>query len=253
MNVIEGGTDMFSLFPMLFISGGTNGGLMVPAGDVPAEIADSLPQGRRPFDAVFLDYRLSIVSWPVGYNDRTEEKSKPAFSAGVSAASADDAVLVMKACKNYQYTKGAQKNKFDLATSRVGHIRPQVEMLVYLPGPVDRLVVVASQGSYASVERTFANIDKLVDPVTEKLGRFPCSIRPATEEVPMGTFQVKIHSLEITPSTNTTSPAWPAYVNWLATARTDAALVAQVNQWTQAADRPMTDEIRQALRLGASL
>ncbi len=253
MNVIEGGGEMFSLFPGLTVSGGANGGLMVPVPGVPDEIADTLPQGRRAFDAVFLDYRLSIVAWPVGYNDRTEEVSKPCYSAAINAVQPEDAALVMRCCKNYQYTKGANKNKFDFATSRVGHIRPQVEMLVYLPDPVNGLVIVSCAANYGSVERTFANIDKLVDEATQKLGRFPCSIRPVSEEASAGQFTWKIHSLEITPSTNTASPAWPAYGTWLNAARLDPAVVNTVSQWVSAADRPMTDEIRAALRIGISL
>ncbi len=238
---------------MLTISAGNQGGVFVPAPFVEQSIADQLPQGKKPFDAVFIGYRLAVSSWPVGYDSNNTE-GKPVWSCAIAANNQADAVSLVRCARQYQYTSTLNRPKFDHATSGVGHVRPQVEVLAYIP-ELDGLVVVSTPSNFGSVESTLAGFQNLTDKSTGAIGQFPASFRPLSEDKSSKKSgqSWKVHRLEVTSSTNQTSPAWTKYEAWRNGAAQDPAVVATVRQWLAADDRPMTDEVRKALALGAAL
>jgi hypothetical protein len=256
----EGGA--VSPFPVLTIS---MDGALVPAPFVEQAIADQLPQGKKPFEGVFMGYRLAVSSWAVGYNDAQPvpgaapapagtDQTKPVWSCALAANNQADAVALVRCGRKYQYTPGGDRAKFDHAVSGVGHVRPQVEILVFVP-ELNDLVVVSTPSNFGAVEATLEGLQRLVDPATGAVGQFPASLRPMSEDKTSKKSgrSWKVHRLDVTSITNQASPAWAKYQGWLAGASQDPAIVQTVRQWLAAEDRPITDDIRKALTMGASL
>jgi hypothetical protein len=242
------------VFPALTVTGGAQGGLFQPHKGIPNEIADMLPQGRKPVEGVFIGYRTELSAWPAGYSERAEEggeKVRPVWTAAAGAGDVTTAALVEKACKQYQFTKGADKHIFDHATSGVGHIRPVLQVLVWSKDLNDVLVVQSTAG-YESWVESLRNLSRQADPVSGALTQFPVSIR--TQSTPRqnkgNTWMV--HTLTFDVPANATGGAMlKGFTEWRPTVVEEKA--AQVNEWLTAEDRPVTDEIRAALVKGSTL
>ncbi len=250
-----------SSFATINLTGGPSGGMFNPASYMPQEVQDQLPSGKKPIQGVLMGYRLAVSAWPVGYTDapanadKNAEKSKPVYACSISANDAAALPLAIKAARNYQYTKGQDKGKFDYATSKVGHLRVSVELLVY-SAEQGQPIVIASPANYGSVEVTLQNVQKLIDPKTGQLGQFPCSIRPVTEDKSSKSgFTWKQHSLDVTNTAGQADGAtqWNSFGAWKAEAVKDAATVQSVRDWISAQDRPATADVIAALKAGASL
>jgi hypothetical protein len=247
-------------FGVVNLSGGPSGGMFCPAEFLPQEVQDALPSGKKPICGVLLGYRLAVSAWPVGYTDapaadKNAAKSKPVYAASVSANDASVLPLALKAARNYQFTKSADKAKFDYATSSAGHIRVAVELLVY-EASLGQPIVVASPANYGCVEATLQNIQKLIDPKTGALGQFPCSIRPVSEEkTSKGGFTWKQHSLDISNTAGQEQSAkdWQSFGAWKAEALKDPGTVQSVRDWISAQDRKVTADVVAALKAAASL
>lgn len=251
-----------SAFGLVNLSGGPSGGMFCPAEFQAQEAQDALPSGKKPIQGVLMGYRLAVSAWPMGYTeagaapkDANAPKSKPVYAASISANDAQHLPLAVKAARNYQFTKSADKSKFDYATSKAGHIRVSVELMVYC-AELGQPIVIATPANYGSVETTLQNIQKLIDPKTGALGQFPCAIRPCTvDKKSKGGFSWKEHSLDIT---NTAGQAdglgqWNSFGAWKAEALKDAGVVQSVRDWISASDRKITGDVAAALVTAASL
>lgn len=250
-----------SAFPVVTQTSGAQGGQFAPADFLPTEVQDTLPSGKKPITAVFLGYRLAVSAWAMGYNDAAAQPKdpnagapKPVYAASVGANDVNGTRLVMAAAKNYQFTKSADKAKFDYATSKAGHVKAQVEMLVYLP-ETNGVVVVSAAAGYGNTEATLKSLVKLVDPKTGALGQFPCQLRPVSEDkTSKSGHSWKQHSIDITTLvTSEGVAALSAYQTWRANAVQDTATVTAVREWLSGADRKLTGDIEAALKAAASL
>jgi hypothetical protein len=237
-------------FPILTVSGGNAGGAFVPLSGTPQEIADMLPQGRKPVEGVFLAYRNEVTAWPISYQERqaqgaqsAEGSDKPAWSAVVPCMNGDASRLLAEACQKYQFTKGPNKPLWNMAASGVGHIRPALQALIYLPA-VDDVIVVQTVSHYSSWKRSLDNLKRHVDPRTGSLSQFPCSIRSVTNTETIGPNQVAIHTLDIGAVMNETGKAWwDAYSAWRAKLADSPDVTALLKEWIMGEDRKLTEEI----------
>lgn len=248
-------------FPVVVQTAGAQGGQFAPADFLPTEVQDTLPSGKKPITAVFMGYRLAVSAWALGYNDSAAQPKdpnagapKPVYTASVGANDAEATKLVMSAAKNYQFTKAADKSKFDYATSKAGHVKVQVELMVFLP-ETNSVVIVSAAPGYGNTEATLKSLQKLVDPKTGGLGQFPCQLRPVSEDKSSKSgFSWKQHSIDITTLvTSDGATALAAYAGWKQTAVTDAGVVQSVRDWLAGTDRKMTGDVRAALLAAASL
>lgn len=250
-----------SPFALINLTGGPSGGMFAPADFLPQEVQDTLPSGKRPLVGVLMGYRMAVSAWASGYidapadADKSKARSKPVYSCSVSANDAKAMPLAMKAGRNYQFTKAADKAKFDYATSRAGHIRLAIELMVYLP-EVGQPVIVSTPSNYGAVETTLQNIAKLIDAKTGGLGQFPCNVRAVTvDKSSKSGFTWKEHSLDMVNSAGSQDGAasWNSYGAWKAEAMKDAGTVQAVRDWINAQDRAVTSEVTAALMSAASL
>ena len=247
-----------SVFPVVTVTAGAQGGQFAPADFLPQELQDILPSGKKPITAVFMGYRLAVSAWAVGYNDAAAAKPasppKPVYAASVSPNDADGLALAMKAAKNCQFTKSADKGKFDYASSKAGHVKVQVELLAYLP-ETNGVVILAAPTGYGSTEATLQSLLKLVDPATKGLGQFPGTFRAVSEEKKSKSgFSWTQHSIDVSTAVTTAGQqVFQQYTTWRQAALQDPGLVASVREWLAAQDRRMTADIKAALVAAASL
>lgn len=255
VSAIDSGSGM--QFPVVAISSGNSGGAFEGAKFQSQEIQDSLPSGRKAVPGVFIGYRVEVAMWPAKFDPAApaDRESKPAHTAAVSGSDSDVLTLLASACKKYQYTKGADKGKFDVATSGAGHPRPTVQCLVYLPSN-NELVVFQVPSHFTSFERTMKNMLKHVDPATGQLPQFPCSLKPSTtQETSKASGQTwSVHHLDIDQNLNAEGKAaWDAWALWKADAQQDPETVQKVRDWLAGADKPVTDAVKAALTVAKSI
>jgi hypothetical protein len=252
MAITEGGGRGELLFPILQLTGGNGGGAFTPIKSVPQEVADQMPQGKKPIDCVFIGYRTELAAWPVGYNDRGAEGGQPVWSMAVPCNAPDDSRLVRGACSSYQFTPGDNKAGWDHAVSGIGHIRPTMQLLVYLPS-VNDLIVVQTPSHFISWQQTMENLKKMVDPKTGLLNQFPCVLRAISEPKIIKGNNTTQHTIEFTSALNEAGAGWwKQYGGWRQAAKQDQEIVEKVNQWLNALDKPIDDTLRQTLKKAES-
>jgi hypothetical protein len=234
------------VFPTLNVKGGNAGGSMEPAKFVAQEVADQLPQGKKPVDGVFMGYRSALNAWPVGYNDRTEG-DKPVFSVAISCGDAEGAGLMGVAAKSYQYTKGDLKGKWDAADSGIGHLLPSMEIMMYVPA-VDDIVIITTPAKFTSWTGTNANLNKLVDPKTKQLLQQPVQVRVVSTPKTVNGNPITEHVLDFNVVATETGKEWyQKYAQFIQQAAADEELREKIENWVNGADRPLTDAIRAVL------
>jgi hypothetical protein len=233
-------------FPIVAITGGAQGGMFAPIKSTPAEIADLLPAGRK-VDGILVAYRTDVTAWPTGYDERATEKPKPSWAFALGATAVDDGVLVDAASHAYQFTPGADKAKFDYATSQIGHLKPTLELLVWCPTTKD-LIVVRTPAGYEGWIESIRAISRLANPKTGTVGQIPvvirCNTASRTNKTKDNTWYV--HSFAFDPQLNEAGGVMlKTYDLW----RQDVAAekAEQVADWIAGDDRPMTDAIRASL------
>lgn len=245
-----------SPFPVIDVTGGNTGGLFSAVkGTAEQDVLDMLPQGGKPVKGIFLAWRTEILAWPAGYQEGQSDRPKPVWSAVISPSAVGDAQAAYKACEAYQFTAKASKAKFDYEASQVGHLRPCLQMLVFLP-EISDVVVVQVPAYFSSWLETQKSLRLLVNPETKQLGQFPCAIRViSTETHNKDRSQTwMVHHCDVTQALDTvTKDAMAKYQPWLAAVRADQEKMAVLQEWMDGADRPMTDEHRVALRKAATL
>lgn len=232
------------LFPILALN---KSGMFCPIAAVPKEIADQMPQGKKDVEAVFVAYRTEIAAWPAGY-DPAGEKGNPVYSFAISSNDVKLSKLATEACGNYQFTKKDNKPAWDYNASGIGHVRPMMAMLVYLPS-VDDLIVVQTPSHYSSWKTTVANLGKHVDPKTGALNQMPCLLRPVSTAKNVNGFDITENTIEFLSQMNATGKAWwEKYAAFLETLKQDEVRLAALREWLECGDKPATDEIVERLQ-----
>lgn len=183
--------DPSSQVPMVYVSGGKTGGAFTVNNYVPDEIAAVLPQGKKPIAGVLLGFRVTAAAWPVGYNDRADDKQGPAWTCVVSSASPAELSQVLRIAKSRQYTSKDEKAKWDYATSGCGHVVPQLQILLYVP-ELENAIAVASTTHYNSCVDSMQSLGSVAD----ELAPMPLVLTPATATVKISGFSVAQHHID---------------------------------------------------------
>lgn len=249
------GSSTKASFPIVETTSGNTGGQFIGAGFQEANLNDRLPSGKKPVECVFVGYRMAATAWPSGYGERGDDKSKPVWSCALTPNEATLGADLARAARNYQFTATGQRDKFSVDKGGPGHIRPQIEVLVYLPD-VDSPVVFRSCPGFSPFSKTLKAMSGLVDPSTGTLNQFPAHIRPVSvEESSKSGHTWKVHSLEVQAMTtpDAAKGVWDQYQDWLTRTKADATAMQEVLDWMSASDHAITDSIKADIKKAISL
>lgn len=247
-------------FPVVNLTSGNGAGsgAFAPADWVDKEFgagtSNLLPAGKRPLTAVFLGYRIELIAWAVAFDDPSRKKDdRPAWSCAIPANDASTVQLATEASKNYQYIKKADKSRFDFAHSKAGHVRPSVQIMVFVPNV--GIVVLTPPMHYTSCERTLKSLSKQANQQTGALQPFPALIEPKSQEdkTPKQTWLQ--HHLDFGLSVGPEAKeAWDQFNEWrMKVLPTDPDVQKDIREFLNGTDHPVTPEIRQALTVAAAL
>lgn len=247
----------FDLFPVVNISGGNTGGMFDPASYLSDDMKRILPSGRNPVPAVVLAYRIALIAFPASRASATdkpgEKSARPSWTCVIP--SHEDAILKVatKLTKNYQFTKKERRVKYDFDTSGVGHVKPTLCLLCYLPQQ-NLLVEIRTPNHYNSTERTGLELAQHFNGNGE-LEPFPCELAVETNvEGKDRPDPWSIHHIVFKAVTNDKKAEMgKAFASWQSAAQDDEDLVGNYTKWLNAGDRPLTDEIAERIQKGAGL
>ncbi len=239
-------------FPVVQVSGGngSSAGQFGPLAGTPDDVALKLPAGRGTISGIFVGYRTEVIAWATGYLNRDPESDgRPAWQGVLNPQNADDARLVADAVAAYQFTPNKDKGAFD----PVGHARPSLQLLMFLP-KLNDLVVIQAPAHQQTWALTTQSLKRLIDPQSKVLGQFPCTVKPQVDDRKANGFEWKVTSLVVSQLLTDESKAWwDSYQAWREQVKLDPNKVATVREWLSGQDRPITDEIRSKLQAVAAL
>jgi hypothetical protein len=255
------GAGKRNLYPILTQASGPTGGAFERARHMTDDEAASLPEGRKPFTGVFLGYRFSATSWPKGYE--AGNKQQPVFSCALPAAEPKLVTKLMQIGKNYQFFT-RDRTEFDVDNGGPGHVRPQLEILIFDPES-ESLFTYHTCSHYNSCVDTRDQLIKNASTVGKDAnGKDQKAMLPF-----VGVFAPKTHKstskkgrdiiyhwcqidkLDITDSN--AQAAWQAWQKFSAAARQDAGVMQMVDDWFGGADAPLTQFARQNLMDGDAI
>jgi len=245
------------LFPILTQQGGNTGGAFQKAGHMTPSEAANLPEGTKPFTAVFIGYRFIATSWEDSGGG--SEKKRPVFSCAIPASEGTLTGQVMETGKNYQFTKLADKEKYDFASSNVGHIRPQIEMLLFDP-EYGELFTYQTCSHYNSAKDTRDQLLKNATTMTDGtqvmlpfIGVFTAQSHRVTTKSgnAIAHHYAEISKLDIADAN--ARKAWDAWQQFSEVAKTDATLMDKVNDWFAGNDSSVSAQCRAALEAGPAI
>lgn len=254
-----------SLFPTLVCSGGEQGGLWVSPDWQHEDVAAILPQGKKPLKAFYLGYRMDVTIWPKEYDKTNPGKIKPCNAGVISCDNVQLSKLATQAVKNYQFTKKVQKAKFDLDARGNGAGRPSVavEVIVYLvdtdaKGNVvpdsGKIAVLRTISGYGPSARTMGSLAAMIDPETQEIANVPMTVKIDTIDESSNSEKWPCHFFVFsTDATSTGKAVFDAFEAYKAAAMEDAEFMAKFSDWLTGADRPMTEDTANRLKLAASL
>ncbi len=258
--IADQGGGGISLYPTLNVSGGDQGGLFVAPKWQAEEVNLKLPEGRKPLQMVYLGYRIEVAIWPEAYDQNNPKRAAPINTAIIPCNDTDAIRLMTKATQGYQFTKKELKSKFDAVTddkgniSGSGHPRPSLEIICYAPC-IKGLLVVRSAPGFGPVQKSISNLARLVDPVTKTIPMFPGEIRVLTDEEKSKSGQVwKTHYFDFASDLKESGKKLATeFDSFAGSFTTDKGAMETFNEWMTGADKKITDEIRDRLRLATTL
>ena len=245
------------LFPILTQIGGSAGGAFQRANHMNASEAANLPEGMNAFTAVFLGYRFIASAWEDDGQSGT--KKRPAFSCALPASEAVMTNQLMTIGKEYQFTKLEAKGKYDIAAGGPGHIRPQLEMLLFDP-EFGELFIYQTCSHYNSAKDTRDELLKNATTLqndTKAMLPFVGTFEPKTvRNTTKGGREIAYHYADI----NTLNiidakakAAWDTWQKFSDVARTDAGIMDKVNAWFACSDAEVNQLCRDSLDNGAGI
>jgi hypothetical protein len=215
------------------------------------ELKRILPSGRKPIPAVVLAYRMGLIAYPSLMEEGSH--ARPSWTCVIPSHEGEATRVATKLARNYQFTKKANRGKFDFETSGVGHVKPMLSILCYLPDQ-NLLVEVRTPANYSSVERSGQELGQHFNQ-EGSLEPFPCEI--TVETVAEGQDKAnpwKVHHLVFKAVTNDIKKAMgEKFTAWQSAAQDDQELVGNYNKWLTCTDRPLTDEIIARLQKGVTI
>jgi len=233
----------------------TEGGIMLPTVKVTDKIftpapgndpkyVDILPDNGKARPAVFIAKRIGALSWKNGYDNKTDEET-PAFAVFASDTNDADVGLIAAAAKARQMCPKAKAPEYDFDKSKVGHIKPLLEVLVYLPN-VGFTVIAVSPNYYNVVDGVKA-AGNLQGPV-------PVMIKPDHKNHKSGTYTWDSSFCGFTPiNGDQAAKLAQEFEAYRASIAEDLVTRNAVESWISCSDRPMTDEVRAAMQRGIEI
>lgn len=228
-------------------------GVFVPAkGNDPSDM-DKLPDGSKARPGIFIATRNGVLSWKVGYDTKGEDDA-PAFVAMIPDSNLDDIKLAGQAVKARQFcSKDNKPERFDFATSGVGHLKPLKEHLVYF---VDTgFTIIAHSPNYHDVVDATTALKKLVDPDTGEINMAPAMFAPVKKphKSAKWTWDACFCDVEPIKDAKVKDKLAAQFAEYRALISENLVVKAAVDAWLNCTDRPLTDEHREALRKGIAL
>lgn len=233
----------------------TAGGIMLPTVKVTEKIftpapgndpkdLDNLPDNGKARPAVYIAKRVGVLSWKNGYDKKSDEEV-PAFTAFANDQNDEDIGLIAGAAKARQMCPKAIQPNFDFDKSKVGHVKPLLEILVFLP-KVGFTVIAVSPNYYNVVDGVKA-VGNLQGPV-------PVMIKPDKKNHKGGgyTWDSAFCGVDVINGAEA-EKLLAAMEEYRVSVAEDLAIKEAVNSWLTSSDRPMTDAVREALRAGIAL
>lgn len=231
----------------------TDGGVFSAIkGNDPADV-DRLPDGNKAKPGIFLAKRTGVLSWKVPYDKKNKEEDAPAFSVMVPDSHVEDVKLVAQAVKARQYCPKDRAEQFNFASSGVGHLKPLLEILAWLPDT--GFTVISVPPNFHDVVDGIAETRNLVDPATGEISLAPTMFKPTSKPHKSATWEWKSHFCGLTAIADdkTRAQLLDGFAKYREAIAENADLKARVDSWLQCTDRPMTDEIREALKRGIAI
>lgn len=218
-------------------------------GNSPADL-DVLPDGSKARLGIFIAKRVGVLSWKVGYDVKDTDES-PAFVAFSPDANISDVELIGKSVKARQMTKKLEADKWDFANSKVGHLKPILELLVYFPEV--GFTVVTTSPNYHDVVDGVSALSALVSE-DGSLGVTAAMFSPEQKDHKSAAWSWTSSFCKTVPADEKAKDKvfaeFAAYKDLISD---NIGIKSAVDAWLACSDRPVTDEIREALTRGAAL
>lgn len=239
-------------FPVLTQANGVTGGAF-QAVALKAHANADLPEGQKPFIAVFLGYRLAATAWPKPYDDTQKTPDKPVFSVAIPASDSVNASTLMMAGRQYQYS--SKRDTWAVAAGGPGLISPAIELLLMDPENQE-LFVFRCCSNYNSAKDTR---DQLLKQATKNNGKlaltpFVGRFSPLSEQAITSKGRKVVHHYPSIERIDVTDErgrqAWTAYAAMAKNA--PQALQDAVHEWMAGLDAPLTPSVIAALSTGAA-
>lgn len=240
--------QVIGLFPLVALD---KTGSWNPSDYMPKALREQMPVGRKPFPIVVLGYRYELAAFPTGY-EQGGNKPKPIWNCAVASSDSENMNAAARLCKNYQFTSKANKSKYDADNSGVGHVKPALAILVYLP-ELNQLVELRSRPCYQGSDKTGREIAAHITQ-DGTLEPFPCEVAIETTvvETPANKWDV-YHLLFRSMTSDKLNNVKAAFQTWAAAAGQDSETVSKYNEWMAAADKPVTPDIAALIAKGSRL
>lgn len=240
-----GGDGGKLLFPTLTQAGGPAGGAFQRVSSKNRDHMNvDLPEGKSPFNAVFMCYRYEYAIWPdAGGNGATAPK--PIGSGAVPTSKPDVVAKLLAAGKAFQFSRG--RDKHYESNGGPGVIKPTLAVMLFDPD-TEQVFVYRTPGHYSSAQGFKDQL--LANSVKDANGNLSLKpffgvFAPHTEKVlrPNSTNAIVWHFPKVTaiPGNDATAAeAAVKYKKFLANA--SAELTRAGGEWVSGSDQPVAQK-----------
>jgi hypothetical protein len=227
-------------FPMAILGKGNSGGSWKLAGNVAVEDRTVLPAAMDSVTAIILSYRLYGVAWENAMSGHEQNggdaKAKPLWKAQIGCGDKENFTAAMTAGEVYQFTKGAEKSKFD----GIGHFRPGIEFCMLSFNPINGAPVVFTlrlPDHYSSSQRALENLGRIMAQ-TGGMKAKPLVLTPySTDE--KGAKPWKCHSVRVEAGVDAKAQAlWQGFLEIRAELMADPEFQGTFSAWNQTDTTP---------------
>jgi len=237
----EGGQkDFDGPFPVLTLQGGNgeSGGKWAYGANVEPSMRAFLPVAAQPTTGVFLAYRLRGVAWSIAYDEAKAQgiKAAPLWDITVNSTEAADVMLALDAAEAVQYTKKADRSKFD----GLGHLNLGLEVLMYRE---ETLYVMQIPNVVSGTVRTLKSLTSVMQGIGG-LRSTPVIVTPVTTEEGKAT-KFLTHSLSFAGAmTGEGAAVWKSYQAMRPQLLQDEEFLAEFTAWNTS---DIGDQARESL------
>ncbi len=224
----EGGKTSFDgPFPLIKLQSGNgeSGGKWAYGENVETAMRAFLPVAAQPTTGVFMANRLRGTAWPRAYDEAKAQGvvDKAIWDVTVSSIEGADITLAIDAAEAVQYTKKADRSKFD----GLGHLSLGLEILMYRE---ESFFVIRVPQMVSSTVRTLKSLTAVMQGIGG-LRSTPVIVTPLTIEE-SGTTAFKSHSLAFSGAmTGEGAAVWKSYQALRPQLLQDEEFMALFNEW----------------------